>query len=520
MKSFVVPDNSPIRTRAPRASLLSLAIASAALMWLPTTPAMASDNCDGNSRDAGPVGSESTACGVDNKAPGTFSMAYGYGNLANSYMTIAVGNYNKTGGQYSNAFGAFNQAIGSFSTAHGSSNHANGDYSVALGYGNTANGGQSTAIGSGSTSDGVGSIALGGFYDLDGDGLFSSDEKTYTAADYAVAVGSAARATGVQTSAFGAAAQATGVGSVALGAHSIADRAHTVSVGTTSARRQIVNVAAASFDNDAVILSQLYPFATALGGGASYGGGSFTAPAYGIQGSNFTNVGDAFAAVDLKLTDLFGKIGGETGIPGPQGPKGDAGSTGTKGDKGDVGPEGPAGGGPRAMAYDDDAGSVVTLKGASGTVVTNLADGSAPSDAVNKGQLDDYTEQAIKAAKDYADTGHAATLDSARHYADQKFADFTLGLDQFRGEVDQRFRHTDRRIDRVGAMGAASTHMAMSASGAQGKGRLAAGVGYSGGQAALAVGYAAPIGGRVNVNFGGAFSGSEASAGFGIGVDL
>ena len=52
-------------------------------------------------------------------------------------------------------------------------------------------------------------------------------------------------------------AQVTGEGGVALGAGSVADRANAVSVGSTDAERQITNVAAGTYNTDAVNVSQL-----------------------------------------------------------------------------------------------------------------------------------------------------------------------------------------------------------------------------------------------------------------------
>ena len=60
----------------------------------------------------------------------------------------------------------------------------------------------------------------------------------------------------------------------------------------------------------------------------SYAGGVFTMPSYGIQGSNYSDVGAAFAAVDGKLTDLYSKVASGVGIPGPKGDTGAAGADG------------------------------------------------------------------------------------------------------------------------------------------------------------------------------------------------
>lgn len=64
--------------------------------------------------------------------------------------------------------------------------------------------------------------------------------------------------------------------------------------------------------------------------------------------------------------------------------------------------------------------------------------------------------------------------------------------------------------------------MAINAGGARNpRGRLAAGVGFQDGEQVLSVGYARPLGRRGGrISLGGAFSGSERSAGIGFGVDL
>jgi autotransporter adhesin len=64
-------------------------------------------------------------------------------------------------------------------------------------------------------------------------------------------------ATGVDAVAVGGAASATAANSVALGANSVADRANAVSVGAAGSERQIINVANATNNTDAVNLSQL-----------------------------------------------------------------------------------------------------------------------------------------------------------------------------------------------------------------------------------------------------------------------
>ena len=110
-----------------------------------------------------------------------------------------------------------------------------------------------------------------------GDGASALGANTWASGTNSAAVGYYSSAFGENSVALGANATADADDSVAIGANSLADRAGTVSVGNAEdgTTRQITNVAAGTEDNDAVIVSQLYPFVTALGGGASFTGGVF-----------------------------------------------------------------------------------------------------------------------------------------------------------------------------------------------------------------------------------------------------
>ncbi|MFH7611494.1 hypothetical protein RA272_28780, partial [Pseudomonas syringae pv. tagetis] len=68
--------------------------------------------------------------------------------------------------------------------------------------------------------------------------------------------------------------------------------------------------------------------------------------------------------------------------------------------------------------------------------ITSVAAGSEATDAVNKGQLD----RGMATANSYTDSRVQAVADS---------------FDVFKGEIDGRLRHMDRRIDRQGVMSAA-----------------------------------------------------------------
>jgi len=151
---------------------------------------------------------------------------------------------------------------------------------MALGGGSLANNDSDIALGSGSIADSTGST--GG----------------------ATAVGVSAKALNHLAVALGRSSTASADNSVALGAYSVADRANTVSVGSKTQLRQIANVGAGTFANDAVNVTQLQNVTTLLGGGAKVNAdGTIQAPAYTVAGTSFGTVGDAITKVDTELTN-------------------------------------------------------------------------------------------------------------------------------------------------------------------------------------------------------------------------
>ncbi|MEN5427138.1 YadA-like family protein, partial [Stenotrophomonas pennii] len=115
-------------------------------------------------------------------------------------------------------------------------------------------------------------------------------------------------------------------------------------------------------------------------------------------------------------------------------------------------------------------------------VVSNVAPGVRPTDAVNLQQL----EQGLQDGRDY---------------------------------TDARIHELDRRLDRMGAITAAYAGMATNTAGLAGDNRVGAGVGAQNGRTALAVGYQRILGMKknVSVSLGGAFSGSDQSVSAGAG---
>lgn len=554
---------------------------------------------------SGPV---STAFGRSNFALGSSSSAFGYFNIASAWNSSAFGNSSEARGERASAFGYQNFARANDSSAVGVSNEARGDRSIAVGYLNAATGARSVALGaennhsefgvitsglassavgfrnlafgdassafgyqsmaqgdfssafgfrSSTTLDAVGGLAIGGWADSNNDGVIDPDELTFVSGKSAIAVGNATRAMGEFSAAFGvgaivdtAAARGTAIGinarvtaieGTAIGWGAVADRQGAVSVGAANAEHNIIHVANAIEGTDAVNLRQMLAADNFLGNGLSQilgGGMSYLAtasvttivfPQYGIQGATYTSVASALTAIDQRLTTL----GGAAGIPGPAGPAGP------------VGPQGPQGpGNPLSVGYDDASKGVLTLEGANGTRVANVADGVAPTDAANVRQVQAGDAQTLAAAHSYADAGDAvvktyadtrdvATLNSARTYADagdtrtlqsaMAYTDQKLSVvDNQLAAIGQRLDGQESRIDRMGAMSSAQLNMAMNVAGSlAGRGRLGVGIGFQNGEEALSVGYGRRLGNGVSISVGGAFGRhGEQSGGVGIGFDI
>ncbi|MEQ4574290.1 MAG: YadA-like family protein, partial [Gammaproteobacteria bacterium] len=130
--------------------------------------------------------------------------------------------------------------------------------------------------------------------------------------------------------------------------------------------------------------------------------------------------------------------------------------------------------------------------------IANVAAGTRSTDAVNKAQLD-------------------SGIASANSYTDSRFAAMADTFESYKGEIDDRFRRQDRRIDRQGAMNAAMLNMATSAAGIRTDNRVGVGVGFQSGESALSVGYQRALSERATITLGGAFSGDDKSVGVGAG---
>lgn len=328
---------------------------------------------------------------------GTFSSATGEGGATFGFMSTA--------GKWSLATGLQATANGTSSTAVGFGSIASNLNSVAIG-GAGGDGTTPLSVANSTTASGSGAIAIGsnsikGAQAAGNDAIAIGGQSSVIAtASSGVALGRSATVNGTGGIALGAGATANNTNDVALGAGSttstpnatasgvIDGKSYTyagaapgsvVSVGAPNAERQVTNVAAGQVSansTDAVNGSQLFATNTAIGtlsgrvsslgadvatnfgGGATYDSttGHVSAPNYVIGGTGYSDVGSAFSAVNTTLGSNSSAIAAlQTD----------------------------------ALQWNTVTGSYDASHGtASPQKISNVANGAAATDAVNKGQLD------------------------------------------------------------------------------------------------------------------------------------
>lgn len=346
------------RDGVPGFALLQMSVCIAALGWLPVeagaqvVPAyFQAKGLNDGTDDAKATGVDAVSAGSSSLASGAQATALGTGALASDDNTTAVGAYAAAAKANASAFGA-----NSFAGETGS-----------------------TALG-----------ANANVFDVNG-----------------TAVGESALVNGKNSTALGRLSRTNSDNSVALGANSVADRANTVSVGSTQSvtdgagvvtapfQRQITNLAAGTADTDATNLGQYRAVVSALGGNASINAaGGLVAPSYVIQGVASSKVGDAFSAVDVWMTGMrssFTTLNTQVGVIDNRATKLEqvvgSGSTGATGSNGAAGNPPQYNSGGTAL--------VLNANGGNGTVINNVAAGTAATDAANVGQLTDMQKALV-----------------------------------------------------------------------------------------------------------------------------
>jgi len=405
---------------------------------------------------ANATGTDATGVGFGVQALGFQSAVLGSNSIGNDFDDTLVGTNNmaNTGGNLTN-FMAGATVIG-----NNNSTFASGSFLAGSGNTATAPAANSVLIGTSITSSNSNQILLG--QGVSGNGTSQ------------IILGTAATGTGNATcSAIGFLANCNQSGTFSVGNDGSTDNGVPLNA-------RIVNVAPGINPNDAMILLQGQGLASALGGGATFdSAGAFVAPTYSLGTQNFNNVGTA-------LSYLYSL---DNGTPPPPPPPTSGGGSSTD---------------PNAVHYDDSTKATITLGGANGTTISNVAPGAVTStstDAINGGQL----YQAEQAGQAYTNQQVQAGVGQAENWA--------------KTYTDQQIAGLNNRLNRVGAASMASAQMAASFAGQDpnNHNRLAVGVGSQGGDGALSVGYQhVAVGGYLAWNIGATISGPERSIGAGL----
>jgi hypothetical protein len=323
----------------------------------------------------------------------------------------------------------------------------------------------------------------------------------------ATVVGGSAQASGLAAVAVGFGADASADGSVAIGWNSIADSPNTVSFGGNGVYRELVNLASPTTSHSAVTLGYLQS--------------NYTTSA--VTNDALANLSSQIDAINKQMSKL-GAASGTATTAAAAAAEQSAGSTATTA----VATTGTPANGAASAA------SVASASGQSGHVAQS-ADSPVPGGTASDGKpadsqaqqavassnqyTDQQTREALQSANTYAEAQSTETLSSAKAYTDQALANYvtTDSFDQYQQQVNARFHDQDKRIDRISAMSTAMVQMAASAAGIDTPNRVGLGVGNSGGESALSVGYQRALGKKATITIGGSVSGSESSVGAGVG---
>lgn len=431
-----------------------------------------------------------------------------------------------------------------------------GEFSVAIGDSAEAGEGTNgaTAVGAYARARARGSVALGRAAFVDG------------AADNGFALGTGSTVLSKSGTALGGYSRVEigAENSVALGGDSTATEENVVSVGNLTKKRRIVNVARGRDAEDTSTIAQLDESLALLGGNAGVDvNGNIISPTYNLQGGTQNTVADALAVLDgavtttgtrvdrvenqlrsvfqtspatgsdgvnqLNLAGLNGMVLGNVAngliAPGSR----DAVNGGQLHameqrldgridgleQRVDTRPQGRAmaiasAPTPRVAAEEEGSGAASGTPAAAsgadgGGRIASADDGGKPAKA-----------DAPAPAPTPTPTPQVSTADLEKMLARaNEYAD-----DAIKG-VEQRLDKMDKRFNRLAAMNSAQSAMAMNTAGLATYNRLGAGVGYSDGESAMAVGYQRVLNDKGSATFSlnGAFTNSgEQSVGLGVGI--
>ncbi|HEL3783396.1 TPA: YadA-like family protein [Stenotrophomonas maltophilia] len=337
--------------------------------------------------------------------------------------------------------------------------------------------------------------------------------------------------------------------SIAVGNNSVAHESQTVSFGDGLLQRRLVNIANGTANHNAATVGQLRGALSALGGEVD-ANGNIVGPRFNVRGQTQSTLNGALEALDGAVVANTSRV-----------------------DKVEIQLRSVFQDTPSVRA---DGVNQLTLAGANGMVISNVANGliaAGSRDAVNGGQLHsmqqqlngrmDGLEQRIddapapralasslvpkpqtedtpvvpegKDSQQVASVGEggkptpqpkAKQDDTPKPQVDTAELEKMLARanEYTNGAIsnfERRLDKMDKRFNRMAAMSSAQTAMAMNTAGLATYNRLGAGVGYSEGESAMAVGYQRVLNekGSATFSLNGAFTNSgERSMGVGVGI--
>jgi len=402
--------------------------------------------------------------------------------------------------------------------------------SMQIGRNNLSEGLGNQQLGLGNRTEGDENIVSGKGNNAAGSANQIQGNYTKTTGDYNAVIGSFNEVNANQTVAIGYMTKALRDGCVAIGSASTCSQIQEFSVGNEGYNRRITHVMQGRMNNDAATVGQLRQLAGGIGGGAGFNEvGNFNRPTINFQnGSTYNNVVDA-------LLDLDGRPigGGGTGADGRSAYE-VAVSNGYQGDEQAwlaslKGADGRDGGGSNVVA----GSNIEVVEQEDGTRSVSLSDNvelsaqgklAIGATTVNNDGVSIQGGPSMTA--NGIDAGGRQITGVAPGTIAQGSMDAVNGgqLWDLENRLNDRWSDTNRRIDGLGAQLGAMSNMAMAAAAnpaAVGEVQFNAGLGFSGNQAALAVGLSARLSPRVAISGGLSMGGgNKVVGGMGLSINL
>uniref|UniRef100_UPI002FDB2E86 YadA-like family protein n=1 Tax=Stenotrophomonas cyclobalanopsidis TaxID=2771362 RepID=UPI002FDB2E86 len=424
------------------------------------------------------------------------------------------------------------------------------------------------AVGSDAKSLGNGSTAIGSYATAESTNSAAIGRGAWVGADgaYGIAIGSNTNVEAMYGMALGVGSRVIrgAVRSVSLGAESVALEANTLSIGNDYLKRRIVNVANGRNATDAATVGQLRGALATLGGDVD-ASGNIINPTFNVQGTQQSTLNDALSTLDSAVvtnTTRTERVESQLRAVFQDSPsvRSDglnqltfAGANGmvlsnvangaiAAGSRDAVnggqlhsmqqqlngrmdGLEQRIDGQPQAPQSRALTVAAVDSAASSAPAATPAADeptAPPPSSGDNKVVADagnapkSSPQPQADAPKPESPKPQVDTAELEKMLA--RANEYSDGISR---EVDARLDKMDKRFNRMAAMTSAQSAMAMNTAGLNTYNRLGAGVGYSEGESAMAVGYQRVLNDKGSATFSlnGAFTNSgERSMGVGVGI--